>query len=265
MIQFAAPVGAHTVRPSPRSSSRPRDSLSPPCPSLGISPSAPSSKAPEPPAECGGQGARFVATRSPRSTSPGAPLPRPRAPAARGRGCFFLLGLGCPAREVSVAAESGAWRHTRVRDTAPSQRKPLQGQRLHVAEALPLRAKPARAGKRRANREQHVRVLGASPQGAGARRAANQRASAGGGRVGARRPGGGHLGEAGATRRCGQRDCSAASPETAHTLTRPRALTCTPWAARTPARALERWTRFSDGFCPQQQNSRARDLPGLQS
>lgn len=46
---------------------------------------------------------------------------------------------------------------------------------------------------------------------------------------------------------------------------RARARTCKPWAERIRARAPERWTRFSDGFCSQQQNSRTRELPGLQS
>lgn len=85
---------------------------------------------------------------------------------------------------------------------------------------------------------------------------ANQRASA---RATERRTAGG----AGTTRRCGQRDCSAPSPEKACTPARAR--TSTPWAARTRARALECRMRFSYGFCPQQQNSHAGVLPELQS
>lgn len=152
-------------------------------------PSAPSSEAPKPPAD-----ALVKVPGPPQPAGHGArrqgPLPRQRAPAARGRGRLsFSLGLRCPLLVGSAAAEFGAGRYPRV-SAAPGQRRPLQGRRLLVAEALPLQAKPAQGGERRAVCERHVRIPCFWPPGAGARRASEpaseRRRRAGGGRAGDR-------------------------------------------------------------------------------
>lgn len=78
--------------------------------------------------------------------------------------------MRCPLLVGSAAAEFGARRYPRV-SAAPGQRRPLQGRRLLVAEALPLQAKPAQGGERRAVCERHVRIPCFWPPGADARRA----------------------------------------------------------------------------------------------
>lgn len=190
-----------------------------------------------------------------------------RLPEAEARSSSSLDRDAHHGRGQSVAAESRARRHPRVRErrAQPAQTSPrlVAPSRVSSVNA----GKPRTAWELRADHKPHVRVLAASLQGADARRASQPASnSAGGGRVGAPVAGRRPPRAAGATRRCGAAGLQChLSRESPHAHKPARARTCTPWAARTRERARERWTRFSDGFCTQQQNSRTRDLPGLQS
>lgn len=163
-----------------------------------------------------------------------------------------------------VAVESGAGRHPRVpeRSAGPAQTFPRP--------AAPCRGRLLQAKPRSGSGSCARSTSGTRGSPAPSRRVrvpadpASERWRRKGGRSGGGEadPGGskGHAAVQAAGLQC-------ISPKKAHTLTRPRAQARAHRGQREHkrARALECGTRFSDGFCPQQQNSRARDLPGLQS
>lgn len=265
--------------PVPAISSRPLNLLSHPAPLSASCPRPhPHPLPPQPPnlrlsAVIGGSGvagwgysSRFPVPRHPfaHSTSPGSPSPdqRPQVPEAEaGSSCLAwdaYHGRGW----LPLSPELGC---TRVsQSAAPGQRKPLEASNL-ISEAY-CRRDPHRPGScsRITNRTcgssaplRRVRVPGEPAS-------ERERGQTGWTRGYGRRTPRGRR----ARWRCRRWDCSATSPEKspqAHTPGAHKHVHIAGCENPSQQEPFEYRTRFSDGFCPEQQNSRSRNCPGLQS